>query len=139
MQWFSIFLAGFLFSTGLIISGMINPQKVLNFLDVFGAWDPSLAFVMFAAIFVNAIGLRLILRRKSPLFSAKFSIPTRTDINARLIIGAAGFGIGWGIVGFCPGPAVAAVGIAPAKTLIFIAAMLVGMYTAKFWTQHTSN
>ncbi|MBL4597020.1 MAG: YeeE/YedE family protein [Robiginitomaculum sp.] len=132
MKLFTIFLAGIIFSAGLMISGMINPQKVIGFLDIFGDWDPSLAFVMGGAVLVNAIGIRFVLRRKKPLFETKFSLPTRTDIDVRLVAGAVLFGIGWGLVGLCPGPAIAVLGAAPQKALVFVAAMIVGMYGARF-------
>ncbi|HMB48010.1 MAG TPA: DUF6691 family protein, partial [Afifellaceae bacterium] len=98
-------LSGFIFGLGLVISGMSNPAKVLNFLDVTGSWDPSLAFVMAGAVFVTSIGYRLILRQKAPKFADAFAVPTRSDIDTPLIAGAAIFGIGWGLGGFCPGPA----------------------------------
>lgn len=121
------FVAGLLFSAGLIFSGMINPAKVVGFLDLFGDWDPSLAFVMAGAVAVNFIGHRLVLRRARPFFADGFAIPTRKDIDRELIIGASLFGIGWGLVGLCPGPAIAALGVAPASASVFVAAMFVGM------------
>lgn len=127
----SAFLIGLLFSLGLVISGMINPGKVLGFLDVFGAWDPSLAFVMGGAVIVNFIGLKIVLKRPNPLFEAGFSIPTRNDIDRDLVGGSVLFGIGWGLVGLCPGPAIASLGATPEKTIAFVVAMLVGMITAR--------
>lgn len=127
MRLITTFLAGLLFSAGLIVSGMINPAKVIGFLDLFGQWDASLAFVMAGAVAVNFVGHRLVTRRARPLFASGFAIPTRKDIDRPLIIGASLFGIGWGLVGLCPGPAIAALGAAPSSVSIFVAAMLAGM------------
>ena len=102
------FASGLLFGLGLVVSQMVNPAKVLAFLDVFGAWDPSLAFVMGAAVAVSALGYFVATRRGTPLFGARLEIPTRRDLEPRLLSGAALFGIGWGLVGLCPGPALAA-------------------------------
>jgi len=121
------FLVGALFSLGLAISGMINPEKVLGFLDVAGAWDPALAFVMAGAVGVNVVGYRLAWRRPHPLLADRFALPTRTDIDRPLIAGAATFGLGWGLAGFCPGPAIAALGVRPVDAGVFVAAMLAGM------------
>ncbi|MFP4518836.1 MAG: DUF6691 family protein [Oceanicaulis sp.] len=120
----SSLFAGLVFGLGLVISGMINPAKVQNFLDVAGAWDPSLALVMGAALIVTAIGYRLVLRLPHPLFEAKFQIPQLTTIDARLLGGAALFGAGWGLVGFCPGPAITAAALLRGEVFIFLAAML---------------
>ncbi|WP_458759200.1 DUF6691 family protein [Afipia sp. TerB] len=123
---------GFLFGAGLVISGMADPAKVLNFLDLFGTWDPSLAFVMGGAVVVAFLGYRLVLRRERPIVGSAFHLPTRNDIDVRLIAGPAIFGIGWGLGGFCPGPALAALGLGAAGTLIFVPAMLIGMGVARF-------
>ncbi len=123
----SAFIIGILFSLGLVISGMINPAKVLGFLDVMGDWDASLAFVMAGAVIVNFIGYRVVLKRPHPLFESAFSVPTRSDIDRDLVGGAVLFGIGWGLVGLCPGPAIASLGAAPERTLAFVVAMLIGM------------
>jgi hypothetical protein len=122
---------GLLFGLGLIVSGMSNPAKVLNFLDLFGTFDPSLAFVMGGAVVVAFIGFRLVLTREKPLMAPRFQLPTRSDIDARLIVGPALFGIGWGLGGFCPGPAFTALGLAAPGTLAFIPAMLAGMWAAR--------
>ncbi|RTL95212.1 YeeE/YedE family protein [Ancylobacter aquaticus] len=122
---------GLLFGFGLIVSGMSNPAKVLNFLDLFGTFDPSLAFVMGGAVVVAFIGFRLVLTREKPLMAPRFQLPTRSDIDARLIVGPALFGIGWGLGGFCPGPAFTALGLAAPGTLAFIPAMLAGMWAAR--------
>ena len=131
MKLLSAFCIGLLFSFGLIISGMINPSKVLGFLDVFGTWDASLAFVMGGAVLVTSIGYRLLGNQVKPLFASEFSRPTRTDIDSKILAGPALFGIGWGLVGLCPGPAFAAVTSSPKAVLAFFIAMLLGMYLAR--------
>lgn len=123
--------AGLIFGIGLVISGMANPAKVLNFLDIFGTWDPSLAFVMGGAILVTAPGFRLVTQRRTPLFADRFNLPTRSDLDRRLITGAAIFGVGWGLGGFCPGPAFTALPMAATGTLIFVPFMLLGMWGAR--------
>jgi uncharacterized membrane protein YedE/YeeE len=123
----SSFGAGLLFGLGLVVSGMINPAKVLNFLDVAGSWDPSLAFVMAGAIAVTLIGYRLVFRMGAPLFDGKFSLPERKDIDMRLIGGAVVFGVGWGLIGFCPGPAVTAAALGEPSVYVFLTAMLAGL------------
>lgn len=121
-------IAGLIFGLGLILSGMSNPAKVLNFLDILGPWDPSLAFVMGGASVTAFIGYRLIWKRSAPLLGAKFDLPTRDDVDAPLLAGSALFGIGWGIGGFCPGPAWTALLIGSSGILVFLPAMLIGMY-----------
>lgn len=125
-------LSGLIFGIGLIVSGMANPAKVLNFLDLFGTWDPSLAFVMGGAIAVTAPGFALLFRsRQTPLFDNTFRLPTRNDLEPKLLTGAAIFGIGWGLGGFCPGPALTALPMAATGTLIFVPFMLIGMWAAR--------
>ncbi len=120
--------AGLLFGSGLIFSRMVDPAKVLGFLDVTGDWDPSLALVLVGATGTAAIGFRLILgRRSSPFFAETFSLPIARDIDLRLVIGAAIFGVGWGLVGLCPGPALVAMGVAFRSVVMFVVAMLAGM------------
>src|SRR5829696_3493396 len=119
------YAAGLLFGLGLVVSGMSNPAKVLNFLDLFGTWDPSLVFVMGGAVLVAFIGYRLSWARELPLLGGQFDLPTRTDLDAQLLGGAALFGIGWGLGGFCPGPALTALPLAATGTLAFVPAMLV--------------
>lgn len=132
MKYLSSFLIGLLFSSGLIVSQMINPAKVLGFLDVFGSWDPSLAFVMGGAVLVTTIGFNLIGKRQTqPVFNGTFSIPTRTDIDPSLFVGPTLFGVGWGLVGLCPGPAFAAFTASPRSIGLFLFAMLCGMYLAR--------
>jgi uncharacterized protein len=123
----SALAAGLVFGLGLIVSGMVNPAKVLNFLDIAGQWDPSLAFVMAGAAGTVFIGYRLVLKRPGPLFAERFNVPTATKLDARLMGGAAMFGVGWGLVGFCPGPALTALGTGAMPALVFVAAMLAGM------------
>lgn len=131
MHFFSTLFAGLFFGSGLILSGMANPTKVQNFLDIFGTWDPSLAFVMGGAILVTAPGFWFVQKRSTPFFHDMFHLPTRNDIDARLVAGAAIFGIGWGLGGLCPGPAVTSLPFATSGVLVFIPAMLVGMSLAK--------
>lgn len=133
MRLFFGFLSGLVFGLGLVISGMSDPAKVLNFLDVFGTWDPSLAFVMGGATLTTFIGYRLIWRRPSPLLSQTFDLPSNRQIDAPLLTGAALFGIGWGIGGFCPGPAWTALPLLAPGTLVFIPAMLAGLWLGTHW------
>ena len=119
-------LAGLLFALGLGISGMTQPAKVLGFLDVAGRWDPSLAFVMVGAIGVHAALVRLILRRRAPILARSFSLPVRRKVDARLLLGAAVFGVGWGLAGLCPGPAVTVLATGKPIAMAFVGAMLVG-------------
>ena len=128
-------IAGVIFGLGLVIGGMADPAKVQNFLDVAGTFDPSLAFVMGGAVVVTFIGYRLALRERSPLFAERFHLPTAKDLDARIVIGPALFGIGWGLSGFCPGPAVTSLPLLAKGTLIFVPAMLVGIGLARFVTQ----
>lgn len=120
-------LAGILFGLGLALSGMLDPVRVLGFLDIAGAWDPSLAFVLGGAVAVSTVGWRWARRRAHPALAAQFDIPTATRIDARLLLGAALFGVGWGLVGLCPGPAIAGLVLGHPQTLLFAAAMLTGM------------
>ena len=120
-------LAGALFGLGLSVSQMINPEKVLSFLDFFGAWDPSLALVMLGAVSVSTIVFRLALKQPRPLLAGTFQVPSRSDIDSRLIVGGVIFGLGWGLVGWCPGPAIASLALAHVESFIFVAAMVAGM------------
>jgi hypothetical protein len=130
------FAIGLLFGLGLIVAGMSDPAKVLNFLDLAaissGGWDASLAFVMVGAIVVTFIGFKLVLRRRQPIFGEHFHLPTATDLNARIVAGPAIFGIGWGLAGFCPGPGLTAALTGGAAAWLFLAAMFAGMAGARF-------
>ena len=122
----SAFAVGLLFGLGLLVSGMADPAKVLAFLDVTGRWDPSLAFVMAGAVAVSATGYLVARRRGRPLLASRLEIPNRRDLDPRLIAGAAVFGLGWGLAGLCPGPALTLLTVAPAQAATFVA-MVVGM------------
>jgi hypothetical protein len=122
------FVIGLVFGLGLVISRMISPAKVLGFLDVYGSWDPSLALVLGAAVGTSAIGFFIARRRRQPLLAPEFRIPTRKDIGVRLIVGAAIFGVGWGLVGFCPGPSLTALSYGMWQVGTFVVAMAAGMY-----------
>lgn len=120
-------LAGLVFGLGLIVSGMANPAKILGFLDVGGAWDPSLAFVMAGAVAVSTVGFLLAGRRKESLLGGPLALPSLRHIDRRLVGGSLLFGVGWGIAGFCPGPALVSLGTGEVKALVFVGAMLLGM------------
>lgn len=126
---------GVLFGIGLVVSGMSDPAKVLNFLDLFGAWDSSLAFVMAGAVIVAFFGYRLVFRRGRPIVGKAFHLPTRDDIDGRVLAGPAIFGIGWGLGGFCPGPALTALSLGAPGTLAFVPAMLLGMWAARLFAE----
>ncbi len=121
------FGTGALFAAGLAISGMTKPSKVVGFLDISGAWDASLAFVMLGAIVVHFIAYRVVMRRPAPLFDFKFHVPTRKDIDLRLMLGAALFGVGWALGGFCPGPGLVALGGGSLNAVVFVVGMTIGM------------
>lgn len=124
---FVAFACGLLFALGLAISGMTHPSKVLAFLDFTGAWDPSLAFVMGGGVLVNVLLFRTAFRRGAPLLARTFALPDKSAIDGRLVGGAALFGVGWGLGGFCPGPAVVSLAGGAAPVVVFVAAMLAGM------------
>ena len=121
-------LSGVLFGVGLTVSRMIDPAKVIGFLDVTGAWDPSLAFVMGGALLVTVPAFMIAKKRVRTLLNIDITMPTKNDIDASLLIGAAIFGVGWGLGGFCPGPAISALSFGLEKPLIFVTAMTVGMF-----------
>ncbi|WP_457089878.1 DUF6691 family protein [Microvirga sp. P5_D2] len=123
----SAFASGLLFGLGLIVSQMVNAAKVLGFLDIFGNWDPSLALVMGGAVVVSALGYLVAKRRGVPVLAPRLEIPTRRDLDPRLIGGAALFGIGWGLVGLCPGPALVGLTFGPWQVFVFVVAMIAGM------------
>jgi len=124
-------LAGLLFGLGLALSGMLDPVRVQGFLDITGAWDPSLAFVLGGAVGVSALGSLLARHVQHPLLAESFDIPSSRQIDAKLLGGSALFGIGWGLAGFCPGPALSALSLALPKAFVFVAAMLLGMWGYK--------
>jgi len=120
-------LSGLVFGVGLLVSGMANPAKVLGFLDLAGEWDPSLALVMLGAIAVGIVAFQIAGARKLTFLKLEFRLPTRTDMDKRLILGSVLFGAGWGLAGFCPGPALVAMGAGEPKAVVFVVAMLAGM------------
>jgi uncharacterized membrane protein YedE/YeeE len=130
------FVLGLVFGIGLIIAGMADPAKVQNFLDFAampaGAWDPSLAFVLGGATIITFIGYRIVLKQPKPLFDTQFHLPHKTNIDAAILVGPAVFGIGWGLAGFCPGPAFVALGNGTSQAMIFVIAMLAGMVFARW-------
>jgi uncharacterized membrane protein YedE/YeeE len=127
MPLLTAFIAGLLFGSGLILSGMSNPAKVLAFLDLTGRWDPSLLFVMLGAILVAAIAFRVGGTRARTVFGGHIHIPGAARVDARLVLGSVVFGVGWGLVGYCPGPALTSLGVGGWPTLLFVAAMIAGM------------
>jgi uncharacterized protein len=127
MNAFAALVAGLVFGAGLIVSGMTDPGKVIGFLDVAGSWDPSLAFVMAGAIVVGFFAFLVAQRRTANFLGGAMQLPQRRDIDARLVAGSVAFGIGWGLAGFCPGPALVSLGSGQDKAAVFVAAMLVGM------------
>jgi hypothetical protein len=120
-------LSGLLFGLGLVISGMTNPAKIIGFLDLSGNWDPSLGFVMAGALLVGAIAFRFANKRQRAILGNPMNIPTKRDIDRRLVLGSLAFGIGWGLAGYCPGPAIASLASGGAKPWLFFIAMLIGM------------
>ncbi len=137
----SEFLVGLLFGLGLILSGMTDPGKVLGFLDLAGLWDPSLAFVMGGAIAVGALAFAVAKKRTRSFLGGAMHVPTARDIDKRLVLGSLLFGVGWGLAGFCPGPAIVSAAAGQPKAMVFIAAMLAGMWLFEMlerWDQRTS-
>ena len=132
------FASGLVFGLGLLISGMSEPEKVLGFLDLFGAWDATLAFVMASAVAVTVAGFALARRRVAPLFAPSFAWPSRSDIDAPLLVGSALFGIGWGLSGICPGPALVNLAGLSAPIVVFVAAMVVGMFGFELWQRRST-
>jgi len=125
--------AGIVFGVGLAVAGMIDPRKVLAFLDVAGAWDASLLFVLGGAVVVAFAGFRWVQRRPAPLLDTRFHLPAASAIDAPLLVGAALFGVGWGLAGYCPGPAIASLGFGNAEALWFVPAMLAGAGVQRWW------
>jgi len=132
-------LAGLVFGVGLVVSGMTQPDKVRGFLDLTGAWDPSHAFVMIGAIAVHFVLFRLVRRRPSPLFDTRFHLPTRGDLDPKLIGGAALFGVGWGLGGMCPGPGLVDLGSGLLPAAVFVVAMAGGMTLQRFSARFTTS
>ncbi len=133
----SSLIVGLIFGVGLILAGMTDPSKVIGFLDVAGQWDPSLAFVMGGAILVGVVAFRFAKQRSTAFLGGAMRLPTGNDINSRLVVGSLLFGAGWGMAGFCPGPALTALGTGNPKAAIFVAAMVAGMIlfelAERFW------
>ena len=125
--------SGLIFGFGLAVSSMINPAKIVGFLDITGDWDPSLAFVMGGAVFVTALTFRLILKRPKPIFTDIFELPSKVSLDSKLITGAAIFGVGWAMSGLCPGPAISSIGLLDEKLLIFVCTLLIGSLIGKKW------
>ena len=136
---FTSLLAGLVFGLGLIVSGMANPAKVLGFLDLAGAWDPSLALVMAGAIAVSFFAFLFARNRTRSLIGADMKLPGARHIDRRLVVGSTLFGIGWGVAGFCPGPGLVALGMGEVKALVFVAAMLVGMVVFELFEKRRST
>lgn len=131
MRLLSAFAIGLIFGLGIAVSGMINPAKVLNFFDLAGTWDPSLAFVMGGALAVAIPGYRLVLRKPAPAFDNSFQLPDTRVIDRRLVLGSATFGVGWGIAGFCPGGALPALGTGRIDVFVFVVALILGLLIAR--------
>lgn len=136
MRVLSLAFAGILFAVGLVVGGMTLPAKVINFLDVTGDWDPSLLFVMGGAAITYGILFRVFTKRDAPVYGERFRIPTRRDMPPRLFIGSAMFGAGWGLAGFCPGPGLVSAAALSKEALIFVPAMLIGMWVFGIWENH---
>jgi uncharacterized membrane protein YedE/YeeE len=139
MRLLSAFAIGLIFGLGIAISGMINPAKVLNFFDLAGTWDPSLAFVMAGALAVAIPGYRLVLGRPAPVLDDRFQLPDTRVIDRRLVLGSATFGIGWGIAGFCPGGALPALGTGSIDVSVFIVALILGLLIARVLQQRGAS
>ncbi|MGV3742474.1 MAG: YeeE/YedE family protein [Burkholderiaceae bacterium] len=138
MSIFTAFITGLVFGLGLILSGMTDPSKVLGFLDLAGNWDPSLAFVMGGAILVASIAFHFAKGRTKSLLGEAMRMPTATQIDKRLMLGSLAFGAGWGLAGYCPGPAVASLAQGGSKPVIFVIAMLAGMAIYELWQRSVS-
>lgn len=126
-------IVGIIFALGLGISGMTRPEKVIGFLNIFGDWNASLAFVMAGAVGVHAVAYRLIRRRNSPLFSKEFYVPTSKSLTLPLILGAFLFGVGWALAGYCPGPAIVSLASFQSRPFIFVGSMILGMIAFRFF------
>jgi uncharacterized protein len=136
MQTLGAFFAGLVFGIGLIVSGMTDPAKVIGFLDLAGRWDPSLAFVMVGAILVGAVGYAVARKRTAAFLGGAMHLPTTRNIDRRLVLGSLVFGAGWGLAGFCPGPAIVSLGAGQDKAVVFVIAMLAGMALYELADKH---
>jgi uncharacterized membrane protein YedE/YeeE len=132
-------VCGLIFGWGLLVSGMVQPAKVLGFLDIFGSWDPSLAVVMVAALAVSSVGFRFAASRKHPILAAQCIWPTKTGIDRPLVVGAAMFGIGWGLVGLCPGPALENLATLSPRVVAFVVAMAFGIVLQRIWARQRTG
>jgi len=139
MQLLAALVCGLIFGWGLLISHMVEPTKVIGFLDIFGAWDPSLAVVMAAALVVSSVGFRLVAARQRPVLTAQAHWPTRTDVDQPLVTGAILFGVGWGLVGLCPGPALENLVTLSPRVIVFVVAMACGMGLHRIWQEWRSE
>jgi uncharacterized membrane protein YedE/YeeE len=139
MQMCVALICGLIFGLGLLISGMLQPTKVIGFLDIFGSWDPSLAVVMVAALVVSGVGFRIAIARERPVLAAQSMWPTKRDVDSPLVIGAALFGVGWGLVGLCPGPALENLATLSPRVIAFVVAMAFGMVSYRFWDERRSG
>ncbi|HEY8975898.1 MAG TPA: DUF6691 family protein [Burkholderiaceae bacterium] len=139
MRIVTAFIAGLVFGLGLLLSGMADPAKVLGFLDLAGAWDPSLVFVMGGAVGAATVAFAAARRRKTSVLGEAMQLPTKSGLDRRLVAGALLFGTGWGLAGFCPGPAIVALGVGEPKAVVFVAAMLAGMVLFAFFERRRAN
>jgi len=139
MQMFVAVVCGLIFGWGLLISGMLQPTKVIGFLDIFGSWDASLAVVMAAALVVSGVGFWITAARERPILAARSMWPTKRDVDAPLVIGAALFGVGWGLVGLCPGPALENLATLSPRVIAFVVAMAFGMVSHSLWDEIRSG
>lgn len=135
MERLTAVLAGLLFGAGLALSGMVNPMKVVNFLDLLGTWDPTLIFVMGAGLVVTFLGYRIVLARPRPLFAPAFTLPAACQIDGRLLGGSVLFGLGWGLTGFCPGPAIASLVFGYWPSVVFVISMAVGILAVRLFAR----
>lgn len=131
--------AGLLFGYGLALSALVDPAKVIGFLDVSGAWDPTLMFVMAGAVVTTLITFRFILRLPRPLLVEKFHVPTRADVDTKLLLGSAIFGVGWGLAGYCPGPAIASLSFPSTEVLTMVGAMIAGSLAHRWWENRSAR
>lgn len=139
MKHLGVLIAGLLFGVGLTLSAMVNPAKVLNFLDIARSWDPTLIFVMGAGLLVTFVGYRIVLKWQAPLFASRFVLPSTARVDTPLVAGAALFGLGWGLTGFCPGPAVAALAFGQWQSYLFVASMAAGTVAMRFFISRASS